>query len=1448
MQRAGGVWRRSALASWGLLVAAGAAAGTEPRTVPAGLPEALARREYQATPSERGLQAPNRAHNLRTYFEPGGIRVHDRTAANSPQLLSLTLSGVGRQDPLAPVALGEVVQEGARVEIRRPGLVEWFENSDAGLEQGFTLAARPDGRGELVLELALSEARAARRGDDLVFSTAAGRRLRYGALHVVDAAGRTLPARFELASPQRVRIAVDDAGAAYPIVVDPLLTQVADTQIESDQAGAQLGYSVAGAGDVNGDGYADVIVGAYFYDSGESEEGAAFIFLGSASGIASGGPGAATSTIQSNLTNLEFGRRVAAAGDVNGDGYGDVLISAPHFANGEPDEGAVYVFHGGPSGIPSGSLGGAAARIESNGLGLQLGAHGVASAGDVNGDGYGDVIVGAAVYTTNGIGWPNAGGAFVFHGGASGIGNHGISEADTQLHSEHGGANFGAWASSAGDFDGDGYDDVIVGAPFDDRGHTNEGAAYLFLGGSSGIADADAEAANARFEANQADAELGFSVAPAGDVNGDGYADVIVGAVAYDTGQGTGEGSAFVFHGGASPANGDPTTAAARVDADQAGANLGITVSGAGDVNGDGYADVIVGAYLYDDPSLDEGVALVFHGGTGGIGDGSPANADAKLEQDLANGSMGFCVARAGDVNGDGYADVIIGAHTFDSGQGPTEGAAFVYHGGAQGIVGADPASAASQFESNQGGAEFGYSVASAGDVNGDGYDDVIVGAYQYDAGHSEEGAAFVFLGSAAGIADADPANAHAQLEGDLASASMGSSVASAGDVNGDGYGDVIVGARSYGGTGAAFVFHGSGSGIADGSPATADTELHATEGFSAFGHSVAGAGDVNGDGYADVIVGSRTHDAGESDEGAAFVFLGSASGVDDGGPATADTQLESNQADAEFGWSVAGAGDVNGDGYADVIVGAFDYDEGVGVQEGAAFVFLGSAAGIADGNPSTAAAQLEAGQNNSFLGYSVASAGDVNADGYDDVIVGGVLFSNGHGNEGVALVFHGSASGVLDGNASSADGRIESNDAGAWLGWGVAGAGDVNGDGYADVAASTKGFGVSNGGAAFVFHGSASGIGNRVPANADGRLESDQADADAFNGWSVAGAGDVNGDGFADLIAGAALYGAGEATEGAAFLWYGGRDGDGRPVLARQLRGGSATAVQPWGSSGHVDEFQARMTATHPLGRGRVKLEIEACPPGVAFFGTGCVRKIGSAWTDVTATSAGVVLTETVSDLLGGPLYRWRARVLHAPFRVTQPGITAPPNPAHAPWRMLYGSAGVGIRNLLDTDDDEIPNTLDPDDDGDGLSDADETGVHGTDPLDADSDDDALDDAAEIALGTDPNDPAHDDDGDLDGADNCPFIVNPAQLNGDGFAAGDACQCGDVTGEGTLDAADYQRAREYVVNRTSGPFDLDRCDVSGDAACDVEDLAVLDRALGAAGTLVYGCDAYTGP
>jgi len=233
-----------------------------------------------------------------------------------------------------------------------------------------------------------------------------------------------------------------------------------------------------------------------------------------------------------------------------------------------------------------------------------------------------------------------------------------------------------------------------------------------------------------------------------------------------------------------------------------------------------------------------------------------------------------------------------------------------VFLGSTSGIASGNPATAAARLVSNQRSAAMGFSVSGAGYVDDDDYADVIVGAHSYNVNSScvaaltpyaccagnqigscgDAGAAFVFPGSPSGVADGSPLTAAAKLESDQAGARLGSSVSSAGDVNADGFDDVIVGAKSYNagtaGEGAAFVFLGSPSGIADATGRTPQVgRLSSGQQNATLGHSVSGAGDVNGDGYADVIVGAPLYDKGETDEGAAFVFLGNSNGAGLGPP-----------------------------------------------------------------------------------------------------------------------------------------------------------------------------------------------------------------------------------------------------------------------------------------------------------------------------------------------------------------------------------------------------------------------------------------------------------------------------------------------------------------------------------------------------------------------------------
>ena len=430
--------------------------------------------------------------------------------------------------------------------------------------------------------------------------------------------------------------------------------------------------------------------------------------------------------------------------------------------------------------------------------------------------------------------------------------------------SDQASAYFGDSVASAGDVNGDGYSDVIVGAWWYDVSESNEGVAWVYHGSPTGLSTSPDWTARG----NQAGAEFGSSVASAGDVNGDGYSDVIVGAPGYEDDQ-MDEGAAFVYHGSYT---GLAAAHAWMVWGNQVGAVFGFSVASAGDVNGDGYSDIIVGTPYYDRV----GPPYVFDGGGAWVWQGSPAGiagalAWAAVSSQAGGAEFGFSVASAGDVNKDGYSDVIVGAPRYDYGE-TDEGAVFVWHGSGGGL---SPPTAPDWFtDSDQANAFFGWSVASAGDVNGDFFSDVIVGAMNYTNGEDSEGAAFVYRGSAGGL----NAPAAWRAEGNEAFAFFGSSVASAGNVNGDDYDDVIVGAPRLDGSeideGAAIVYYGSKTGL----DSTLFSRVWGGQFVAHFGSSVASAGDVDNNGYSDIIVGAPDYDNGETDEGAAFVYYHSVS------------------------------------------------------------------------------------------------------------------------------------------------------------------------------------------------------------------------------------------------------------------------------------------------------------------------------------------------------------------------------------------------------------------------------------------------------------------------------------------------------------------------------------------------------------------------------------------
>jgi hypothetical protein len=339
----------------------------------------------------------------------------------------------------------------------------------------------------------------------------------------------------------------------------------------SGQQGARLGDAVIGAGDVDGDGRADILVGAPEYNEGESKEGAVFLFYGESIVGLTGEP---DWVFHGGQQDANLGAAVSS-GDINDDGYSDLIVGVPGYIDTILVEGATFVFYGGedgPGDTPDRILLGSGANGR---FGAAVGA------GDVDGDGCDDVIVGAP-------GAGGVGGAFLFTS-ADGIGLQAVASW-TAVGSQADG-KFGFAVAGGGDVNGDGYGDVLVGAPGQEGGQIGAGAAYLFCGGPGGLE------ASPRWSAfgDQAYEEFGAAVAMAGDVNDDGYDDAVVGAPQF-VGDHSIEGGAFLFHGTTS---GLFPFASWRAEGNKAGTEFGSAVGGGGDMNNDGAADLVVGAPLY---------------------------------------------------------------------------------------------------------------------------------------------------------------------------------------------------------------------------------------------------------------------------------------------------------------------------------------------------------------------------------------------------------------------------------------------------------------------------------------------------------------------------------------------------------------------------------------------------------------------------------------------------------------------------------------------------------------------------------------------------------------------------------------------------------------------------------------------------------------------------------
>jgi hypothetical protein len=553
------------------------------------------------------LQLPDGSFAAR---HPGG----GSTAVFGPQ--GARLSGVrvetaawGRRGRMAPWSGAGLAVSGCgepadparcRVVSGAPGVEEWWRPVDGGWEQGWTLDTPPPGDPGDPLRMEVAVAGSRVEGGELTVRDGEGRTWRVGRFAAWDGRGRSLPVEVAVGDGRFV-VEVDDSAAAYPVVIDPVYLGRADV-LPNLPRPDQFGWELDGGGDVNGDGFADVLVGG-----GGGLYSPVWVYHGSAGGVLPT-PVSELLDVGAHLEARRFGTTVVNLGDLDADGYDDVAAS--------DSAGGFYVFRGGPAGVDP-----LPALFQPPDPGDLLGSK-IARAGDVDGDGRADLIMNTR------------GSAVVYYGDPVLLSRR--DELAVQTISSD------TKVAGAGDVNGDGYDDVLYSDEYE-RGQT--GRVWLFYGSPAGIVPVPA----ATWAGSGPSAYFGRGLAGVGDVNGDGLDDIAVGEPGWnqDTGRvhlvlgSTGTPRAVYLHG------------------DRPGDRFGTVVDGVGDTDGDGLDDLLVYSPVGWWQSGHSSVK-VYRGSTT-----LPLDPPTVISGNSAFDRI-WNAAGVGDVDGDGLADVAVTQNTGD--------------------------------------------------------------------------------------------------------------------------------------------------------------------------------------------------------------------------------------------------------------------------------------------------------------------------------------------------------------------------------------------------------------------------------------------------------------------------------------------------------------------------------------------------------------------------------------------------------------------------------------------------------------------------------------------------------------------------------------------------------------------------------------------------------------